>query len=92
MGKCLQAQYVDGYRSLFATAGRIDTDNGLDIKRADYKSGYCIFGFDTFPSLCHGEPQEQKRNGTLQANIKFRAPPPNSINDYVRIRQQHFCG
>ena len=33
-------QYIDGYRSLFATAGQINMDNGLDITRADYKSGY----------------------------------------------------
>ena len=44
-------QYIAGYRSFFATAGRIDMDNGLDITRADYKSGYSIFGFDTSPSL-----------------------------------------
>ena len=31
-------QYIDGYRSLFATGGRIDMDNGLDITTADYKS------------------------------------------------------
>ena len=58
-------QYIDGYRSLLATAGRIDMENGLDITRVEYKSGYCIFGFDTSPTLCHGEPQERKRNGTL---------------------------
>ena len=73
-------QYIDGYRSLFATAGRIDMDNGLDITRADDKSGCCIFAFDTSPSLCHGEPQERKRNATLRANIKFRASLRNSIN------------
>ena len=28
-------QYIDGYRSLFTTAGRIDMDNGLDITRVD---------------------------------------------------------
>ena len=55
-------QYTDGCRSLFATAGSIDIDNGLDITRADYKSDYHIFGFDTSPSLCHGEPQVRKRN------------------------------
>ena len=55
-------------------------DNGLDITRVDYKSGYCIFGFDTSPTLCHGEPQERKRNGTLRTNIAFRTPLPNSIN------------
>ena len=30
-------QYIDRYRSLFATAGRIDMENGLDITGADYK-------------------------------------------------------
>ena len=39
-------------------------DNGLDITRAGYKSGYCIFGFGTSPSLYHGQSQERKRNGT----------------------------
>ena len=78
--KFVDNHYIDIYRSLFATAGRIDMDNGLDITRSDYKSGYCIFGFDTSPSICNGEPLERKRNGTLQANIKFRAPLPNSIN------------
>ena len=48
-------QYIDGYKGLLATAGRIDMDNGLNITKVDYKSGYCIFGFDTSPTLCHGE-------------------------------------
>ena len=56
-------QYINGYRSLFATAWRIDMGNGLDITGADYKSGCCIFGFDTSPSPCHSEPQEWERNG-----------------------------
>ena len=66
---------------MFTTAGRIDMDNGLDVTRVDYKSGYCNFGFDTFPTLCHGKPR--KRNGTLQANIEYRTPPPKSINVIV---------
>ena len=55
-------QCIDGYRSLFATAGWIDINNGLDITRVDYKSDYCIFGFNTSPTLGHGEHQERKRN------------------------------
>lgn len=51
-------QYIDGSRSLSSTAGGKDMENGLDISRADYKSGYCVFRFDTSPSLCNGEPQE----------------------------------
>ena len=72
-------QYINGYRSLFTTARRIDMDNVLDITRVGNKSVYCIFGFDTSPTLCHGEPQEWKRIGTLRANIEFRTPLPNSI-------------
>ena len=65
---------------MFATAGRIDMDNGLGITRVDYKFRYCIFGFYISPTLSHGEPQEWKRNGTLRANVEFRTPLPNSIN------------
>ena len=73
-------QYVVGYRSLYAAAGRRDTDNGFDITRVGYKSCHFIFGFNTSPTLCYGEPQEQKKNGTWQANIEFRTPLPNSAN------------
>ena len=72
-------QHIDGYRSSFATAGSIDMDNGLNIARAEYKSPYCIFGFSTSPPLCHGKPQERKKNGILGANIDFKAPLLNSI-------------
>ena len=47
-------QDIDGYKSLFTKAERLDLGNGLDIMRIDYKSGYCIFGFNTSPTLCHG--------------------------------------
>ena len=76
-------QYTDGYRRLFTTAERIDMDNGLDITRFDYKSTYYIFGFVASPTLCHGKPQERKRNGTLQADIEFRTPQPNSTNEIM---------
>ena len=36
-------------------------------------------GFITSSSLYHGEPQERIINGTLRANIEFRAPLLNSI-------------
>ena len=87
-------QYIYGYRSLFATVGRIDMDNGLDITRVDYKSGYCIFRFDTSPTLCHGERQEWKINGTLRASIEFRTPLPNSKNVimYMEFANNIFCG
>ena len=53
-------QYIDGYRSLFATARPVDMDIGLDIKRAGYKSGYCIFGYDTLPLFVRGNLKNGK--------------------------------
>ena len=53
-------QYTNGYRNLFATATQLYIHNSLNIMRVDSKSGYCIFGFDTSPTLCHGEPPEWK--------------------------------
>ena len=53
-------QYIDGYRSLFATAGPVDMHIGLDIKRTGYKSGYCIFGYDTLPLFVKGNLQNLK--------------------------------
>ena len=44
-------QYIHGYKNLFATTGRIDMDNGLNVMGADYKSNYCIFGFKKSLSL-----------------------------------------
>ena len=57
-------QYIDGYRSLFATAGETDMNNGLDITRADNKSGYYSL------PLCQWGLQERIRNGTLRVNIR----------------------
>ena len=69
--KFADSQYIGGYRNLFARTGQIDTDNGLDYMKADYKSGYCIFRFYTSLSLCHGKPQkkENKWNFACQYRV-----------------------
>ena len=56
-------QCVDGCRSLFTTAGRIDMDNVLDIRRVDYKSGYLFLylihlSFFVMGSLKNGKEME----------------------------------
>ena len=78
-------QYIDGHRSLFATAARIDLENILDATMADYKFDYCTFGFNTSPSLCHRGPQGRKRNETLRANMEFKSTLLKSINVIVNM-------
>ena len=36
-------------------------DNGLDITRTVYKSGYCIFGFDKLPLFVMGSLNNEKK-------------------------------
>ena len=77
-------QYIDRCRSLFATAGLPDMDSGLDITGVGLTVNLVTVFLDlTHLPLCHGEPQERKRNGILHANIEFRTPLPNSINVIV---------
>jgi hypothetical protein len=59
-------QYLDGYRSLFKATGKINRDEGIDIKRSDYKLGYTLFGFDISPSTCNGGHQEPVKRGILR--------------------------
>ena len=38
--------FLDGYRSIFTTTGKINRDEGTGITRNEYKDGFNLFGFD----------------------------------------------
>ena len=71
--------YLEGYRSLFTTAGKINRDEGIDIARREYKTGYTLFGFDISPSTCNGGHQEAVKRGTLRLQLEFQKALPNTI-------------
>ena len=63
--------FLDGYRSLFTTTGKINRDEGIGIARSEYKDGFSLFGFDLSPALCVGGHQEFKKTGNLRVSLEF---------------------
>ena len=63
--------FLDVYRSLFNTFGKINLDEGIRITRNEYKDGFSLFGFDLSPALCLGAHQEFKRSGNLRLSLEF---------------------
>ena len=71
--------FLEGYRSLFTTTGKINRDEGINIKRDEYKTGYTLFGFDISPSTCNGGHQEPIKRGTLRLELEFQQALANTI-------------
>ena len=46
--------FLDGYRSILTTTGKINRDEGIGITRNEYKDGFSLFSFDLSPALCVG--------------------------------------
>jgi len=72
--------YIEGYRSLFTASGKLNRDEGIDITREDYKSGYSLFGFDISPSICNGGHTEPVKQGTLKIELEFQQALPSTIS------------
>ena len=76
-------QFLEGYQSLFASTGKLNSDSGLDIHRDDYMNGYKLFGFDISPSICNGGHIELNKRGTLKIQLEFQKALPNTISVIV---------
>ena len=74
-----EGEYLEGYRSLFTTTGKIGRDEGIDLTRGDYPKGYSLFGFDLSPALCNGPHQEPTKEGNLRVTLEFAKGLPNTI-------------
>ena len=37
-----EGEYLEGYRSLFTTTGKINRDEGIEISRREYSNGYSL--------------------------------------------------
>ena len=75
--------FLEGYNSLFLTAGKLNRDEGGTIARKDYARGFTLFGFDLTPTLCHGEHQDFKQNGNLRILLEFKEALPRSTTVIV---------
>ncbi|XP_066930140.1 uncharacterized protein F54H12.2-like [Clytia hemisphaerica] len=73
-------QYIDGYRSLFSTTSKLNSDAGLDISRTDYKNGYTLFGFNLTLTLCSNGHSEMIKQGTLKVELEFQQALQSTIS------------
>ena len=74
-----EGEYLEGYRSLFTTTGKIGRGEGIDLTGGDYRKGYSLFGFDLSPALCNEPHQEHTKEGTWRVTLKFAKGLPNTI-------------
>ena len=70
-------------RGLFTATGKLNRDEGIDIKREEYKEGYSLFGFDISPSICNGGHTEPIKRGTLKLELEFQNALPSTISVVV---------
>ena len=78
-----EGEYLEGYRSLFTTTGKINRDEGIDLRRNDYPNGYSMFGFDLSPALCNGPHQEAIKEGNVRITLEFAKALPNTVTVLV---------
>jgi len=64
-------QYIRAYNSLFAGSGKLNKDEGLFIRRADYSGGYALYAFDLTADLGEDDHFSLLRQGSVRLALKF---------------------
>ena len=64
-------QYIRAYNSLFAGTGKLNRDEGLFIRRADYSGGYALYAFDLTADLGEDDHFSLVRQGSVRLALKF---------------------
>jgi hypothetical protein len=72
-------QYVTSFMSLFNGTGKENRDEGNDIDRTDFASGYALYAFDLSPDLSENDHFNLTRQGTVRLDMKFANALPNTV-------------
>ena len=79
-------QYVDGYWSLQRALDQRFRDEGSQISRTDYKSGYALYAFDLSPSQCTDQFVDPTKKGKLTLELQFAKPIPKTLTLCVYLQ------
>ena len=74
-----EGRYVAAYASLFAGTNKINRDEGNDISRSEYASGYALFAYDLTPDLAEDDHVNLTRQGTVRLDLKFGEALANTL-------------
>jgi len=72
--------YVSSYLNLFSGTGKINKDDGNNIDREEYASGYTLYAFDLSPDLAEDDHFNLQHNGGLRLVLKFSAALPVTVS------------
>ncbi|XP_033729791.1 uncharacterized protein F54H12.2-like [Pecten maximus] len=78
-----QKHYVRSYMGLFNTTGKTFRDEGNNISKDEYGTGFTLFGFDLTPDLSEVGTFHLIKKGNLSLEVHFGTALPNTINVVV---------
>ncbi len=64
---------------MFSGTGHIFKDDGNDISREEYKSGYTLWAFDLTPDMDESGHMQLIQQGVVSLNLKFGGALANVI-------------
>ena len=72
-------QNIQANMSLFSGTGKKNRDEGNDIAREDYPSGYALYVFDLSPDLAEEWHLNLAKQGNVRVELKFETALPNTV-------------
>jgi hypothetical protein len=72
--------YISAYLSLFTGTGKINKDDGNNISRNEYASGYALYAFDLSPDLSEDDHFNLLKQGGLRIVLKFAQALPATVS------------
>jgi hypothetical protein len=73
-------QFINAYASLYMGTGKWMRDEGNQIAREDFDSGYALYAFDLTPDLAEGDHFNLIKPGNVRVDLKFAQALANTIN------------
>ena len=68
-GVCDIQLYLRCFHSMFGGAGKVNTDEDLDVSQTEYDTGYTLYGFNLATN--HEQVFEVSKRGSVRIDLKF---------------------
>ena len=76
-------EYMQSYMTLFSGTGQMFKDDGNDISREEYKTGFILWAYDLTADLEESGQVQLIKQGIVSLNLKFAAALTASVNVVV---------